>query len=335
MTCTKHTIHLYVQCAVVPAITYFHRPMAQAWPDPGSICVSVALLSTQRRLDAVTRLGENSLASAVSLMVSFRSDISQKVVHLILASADKTALGYGLGPRQYPFALQIKRRVLPQFLGLGLGGMVAITVATASWRRFNRQELAIFSSPFTGDYSIPVLAEKDGEYKVYAQAFPLPLAPTGPPFPEPLLLLPPLAESLQPPLVVGAPVPGGVSAQLPTGSQFLPTPSQTFIEISVGAPAAPGVPFIVIPPSPTPAVPPAPALAISGSVFSLIVSTRWPTNTTSSIVFRVISAGTPYRLPRCRARRAWQERARPALMAWLTPQTDHTVGCPFLSCPAS
>ncbi|KKL12964.1 hypothetical protein LCGC14_2530470, partial [marine sediment metagenome] len=29
-----------------------------------------------------------------------------------------------------------------------------------------------FASPFSGDYTVNVLAEKDGQYNVYAQAFP-------------------------------------------------------------------------------------------------------------------------------------------------------------------
>ena len=126
-----------------------------------------------------------------------------------------------------------------------------------------------FTSPFSGDYTTNVIAEKDGQYNVYAQAFPPPLIPTGPPFPEAMMLLPPIAESTKPPLVVGSPFNGGVDALLPDGTrQRLTAPEMLDIEItpiiSIGAPSitigAPGVPgFIPFPllPAPPPA-PPAP-----------------------------------------------------------------------------
>lgn len=122
------------------------------------------------------------------------------------------------------------------------------------------------SSPFSGDYSLQVVPPKDGTYKVFSQAYPVPLLPTGPAFPEPLLLLPPIAESTQPPLVVGAPAAGGVNAQLPSGSQFLSTPQLTPIEISIGAPGVSvGAPAIsIIQPSagfPTYGIPTPPPLA--------------------------------------------------------------------------
>ncbi|GAJ07020.1 unnamed protein product, partial [marine sediment metagenome] len=98
-----------------------------------------------------------------------------------------------------------------------------------------------FASPFSGDYSTNVLAEKDGQYNVYAQAFPPPLIPTGPPFPEAMMLLPPMVESTRPPLVVGYPFDGGVDALLPDGTrQRLTAPAMQPIEfrpmITVGAP---------------------------------------------------------------------------------------------------
>jgi hypothetical protein len=119
------------------------------------------------------------------------------------------------------------------------------------------------SSPFSGDYSVQVVPSKDGSYKVYSQAFPLPLVPTGPAFPEPLLLLPPIAESPQPPLVVGAPAAGGVNAQTPSGTQFLSTPSLSPIEVSVGAPAISIVqPGVTAPSYAVPTPPALPAAAI-------------------------------------------------------------------------
>jgi len=130
-----------------------------------------------------------------------------------------------------------------------------------------------FASPFSGDYSVNVLAEKDGQYTVYAQAFPPPLIPTGPPFPEAMMLLPPFAESTRPPLVVGYPFNGGVDALLPDGTrQRLTAPPMQPIEFrpiitvapgitvtAPGVPAAyPGIPAYppAVPPAPPPAVPP-------------------------------------------------------------------------------
>ena len=130
-----------------------------------------------------------------------------------------------------------------------------------------------FASPFSGDYSVNVIAEKDGQYNVYAQAFPPPIVPTGPPFPDAILLLPPLAESTRPPLVVGMPFNGGVNALYPDGTmQRLQAPPMQPIEfrplITVGAPGVtvtiPGigaVPRAAIPFFPAlPGAPPAPAL---------------------------------------------------------------------------
>ncbi len=134
-----------------------------------------------------------------------------------------------------------------------------------------------FASPFSGDYSTNVIAEKDGQYNVYAQAFPPPLIPTGPPFPE-AMLLPPIAESTRPPLVVGYPFDGGVDALLPDGTrQRLTAPPMQPIEfrpmitvapgITVAAPgvpaAYPAIPYYppAVPPVPPPAVPPVEVIA--------------------------------------------------------------------------
>jgi len=127
-----------------------------------------------------------------------------------------------------------------------------------------------FSSPFSGDYSTNVIAEKDGQYSVYAQAFPPPLIPSGPPFPEAMMLLPPFAESTRPPLVVGYPFNGGVDALLPDGTrQRLTAPPMQPIEfrpiitvapgVSVTAPGVPAAMIPYAPPAPPyPAAPPAP-----------------------------------------------------------------------------
>lgn len=138
-----------------------------------------------------------------------------------------------------------------------------------------------FASPFSGDYSVNVIAEKDGSYNVYAQASPPPLVPTGPPFPEALLLLPPMAESTRPPLVVGSPFDGGVSALMPDGTtQQLSAPPLQPIEfrpyITVGAPGititvpgagVPGVPALPYYPPAAPAAV-APAVPVTGLVIA-------------------------------------------------------------------
>lgn len=153
-------------------------------------------------------------------------------------------------------------------IGLGLPALIRVYLDGPSYNP-EKTHFDTFASPFTGDYTIQVIANKDGDYKVYAQAFPFPM-PSGPVLPESLLLLPPVAESEQPPLIVGAPALGGVSAQLPGGAQFMPAPPQTPIEIqvAVGAPsvsitmpgagaAAPGflgLPYLPPAPTPTPSV---------------------------------------------------------------------------------
>ncbi len=133
------------------------------------------------------------------------------------------------------------------------------------------------SSPFSGDYSVQVVPSKDGSYKVYSQAFPLPLIPTGPVFPEPLLLLPPIAESSQPPLNVGYPVQGGVNAQTPSGSQFLTTPAQSPIEISMGAPVVSIIqPGAAVPSYAAPIPPPlAPAAIPTTYIISAAPALPW------------------------------------------------------------
>lgn len=148
-----------------------------------------------------------------------------------------------------------------------------------------------FASPFSGDYSVNVLAEKDGQYNVYSQAFLPPPIPSGPPFPESILLAPPFAESTHPPIAVGDVVGGNVRFTLPDGSSSsVPVPQQLPIEfspvISVGAPGVsvsiPGAEGIsgyagVIPPLPGAApLPPlgeiTPAAAASASIQNITLS---------------------------------------------------------------
>jgi len=152
--------------------------------------------------------------------------------------------------------------------GLGLPAYIRVYLEGPSYEPEVRS-FDTFASPFSGDYSVNVLSEKDGSYEVYAQAFPPPLIPTGPPFPEPILLPPAVAESPRPPLAVGSPVAGGVESLLPDGTrQFLEAPPQTPIEfrpvitvapgITVTAPGVPAAyrPPIAPPPPPAPPVPP-------------------------------------------------------------------------------
>ncbi len=156
--------------------------------------------------------------------------------------------------------------------GLGFPALVRVALEGPSYNPEIRTFDA-FAQPFTGEYNTQVVAEKDGEYTLSAQAYPLPGLPSGPLIPANLLLLPPVAESPKPPLVVGAPAAGGVNARLPAGQQFLAQPPQTPIEVqvSVGAPSVfvtvPGgggagvfgLPFLPAPPAPAPAPTPAPA----------------------------------------------------------------------------
>jgi hypothetical protein len=133
-------------------------------------------------------------------------------------------------------------------LGLGVPGLIRVSLNGPSYNPEIRTFDA-FAQPFSGDWSVQVVTEKDGQYTLKAQAYPLPAIPSGPAFPENILLFPPIAESTEPPLVVGAPTEGGVTAQVPEGSEFLAAPAQTPIELmtSVGAPSV----FVTAPSVPT------------------------------------------------------------------------------------
>lgn len=144
--------------------------------------------------------------------------------------------------------------------GLGVPGLVRVYLEGPSYNP-EKRTFDAFAQPFSGDWSVQVVTEKDGQYDLYAQAFLVPALPSGPAFPENLLLLPPVAESTKPPLVVGSPVEGGVNALTPSGTEFLQTPTQTPIELftTVGAPAVsisiPGLGQVSIPSFPTPTIP--------------------------------------------------------------------------------
>ena len=145
-----------------------------------------------------------------------------------------------------------------------------------------------FASPLSGDYSIPVLAEKEGEYQVYAQAF-LPLGVPFPGSPEPLFLGPSIAESTKPPLAIGTPVDGGIEFDLAGQSQRIPLPAPTPIEVStpitfaprieVSQPAParqPSLAFLPAPVMTAPSIPDAPAAItatprVGGRIAGLVI----------------------------------------------------------------
>lgn len=148
--------------------------------------------------------------------------------------------------------------------GLGLPALIRVYVEGPSYAPEVRN-FDTFSMPWSGDYSVNILAEKDGDYEVYAQAFPPPLLPVGPPFPEAIPLGPPLAESPSPPIVVGRRVWERVEALLPTGERVeYPAPPLTPVEIYPVIAVTPVVRVEVprpprpVPPPPRPAPPPAP-----------------------------------------------------------------------------
>ena len=93
----------------------------------------------------------------------------------------------------------------------------------------------------TGDYNVNIIADQDGVYSVQAKAFPpvvLPFAPPG--LPSLLDILPPLAESTSPPLIVGQPFNGTVGIDAPAGPSRVPLPALSAIEVR-GAPITVGV----------------------------------------------------------------------------------------------
>jgi hypothetical protein len=154
-------------------------------------------------------------------------------------------------------------------LGIGVPALVRVALQGPS---FDPQvtNFDTFAAPVTGDYTVPVIADKDGQYTVTARAFP-PLAIPGPPgLPNPIDVLPPTAESPSPPIAIGNPVNGDVIAETPDGRRRIAQPPQTPIEITapvtvspffpitVGLPGAPGAPGAARPPAPV-GVPDAPS----------------------------------------------------------------------------
>ena len=99
-----------------------------------------------------------------------------------------------------------------------------------------------FSAPVSGDYSVAVLAESDGQYTVSSQALPpiaLPI-PAGTP-----LTLPALAESPSPPIIVGDRQNGSVAVETPTGPRTFAVPAQSPIEIFAPITVAPTIPITI------------------------------------------------------------------------------------------
>ena len=141
-------------------------------------------------------------------------------------------------------------------LGLGLLALVRVFLEGPELNPEVRT-FDTLAAPVTGDYSVAVLAERGGRYEVFSRAF-LPIAlpvPGG----VPLLLGPPLAESLRPPLIIGQPVNGRVEFEAAPGrpERVAPPPAtapEVFAPITtiVQVPGAPRGPA----PAPAPPGPP-------------------------------------------------------------------------------
>ncbi len=137
-----------------------------------------------------------------------------------------------------------------------------------------------FASPLSGDYQAVVLAEKEGSYVVYAQAF-VPLGFPIPGAPDPLVFGPPLAESPRPPVVIGQPVDGAVEFDVEGRRERIAAPAPTAIEVITPITIAPtivtGAPTRVVTrivrTTPPTAAPPAPVEVpqLSGRIVSLEV----------------------------------------------------------------
>ena len=166
-------------------------------------------------------------------------------------------------------------------LGLPIFAAVRVTLEGPSFdpRVTNFDTLA---AP-TGDYNVNIIADQDGVYSVQAKAFPpvvLPFAPPG--LPSLLDILPPLAESTSPPLIVGQPLNGTVGIDAPAGPSRVPLPALTRIEvgapvtvgapvipITIGAPGAPAFPAFPFPP-PT-GLPPTPPAAVPVIITEIVL----------------------------------------------------------------
>ena len=116
-------------------------------------------------------------------------------------------------------------------LGLPVPALVRVSLEGPSFAP-EVTDFDTFAAP-TGDYAVPIIADQDGQFTVTARAFPpiaLPLSLPG--LPSPIDILPPVAESPSPPIVVGDPSGDGVVVDGPGGRQRVAIPSQSPIEIS-------------------------------------------------------------------------------------------------------
>jgi hypothetical protein len=145
-------------------------------------------------------------------------------------------------------------------LGIGIPALVRVSLEGPT---FDPQvtNFDTFAAPVTGDYTVPVVADKDGEYRVVARAFPPIAIPSPPGIPSPIDILPPTGESPSPPLVIGNPLNGDVVADTPAGRQRIQQPPMSLIEIrspvtvapapiAIGFPGTTGAPRVAAPPAP-------------------------------------------------------------------------------------
>ena len=84
-------------------------------------------------------------------------------------------------------------------LGIGVPALVRVALQGPS---FDPQvtNFDTFAAPVTGDYTVPVIADKDGQYRVRPVAI-----PTLPGIGSPIDILTPTGKSPSPPLVIGTP----------------------------------------------------------------------------------------------------------------------------------
>lgn len=162
----------------------------------------------------------------------------------------------------------------------------ALVRVTLDGPEHNPEQRTFDTSALAGDYQVTVLAEKEGQYTVQAEAAP-PFALPVPAAAESLLKLPAFAVSSSPPLAIGR-VSGdellqdlgeGVTQRVsqPPSSQIeIITPISVEVGGGAAAPAPSGVlPFLtgfpgpgVVVPTPAPAPAPAPAPTPEGTRLS-------------------------------------------------------------------
>ncbi len=154
-------------------------------------------------------------------------------------------------------------------LGLPVFGTVRVSLEGPS---FDPQvtNFDTFAAP-TGDYSVPIIADQDGQFTVQAKAYPglapLPLALPG--IPSPIDLLPPAAQSPSAPIVVGDVLNGTVAingqrvAVPPPSSVEISAPIAVSPFIQIGGLGAPAAPFTLAAPTGLPPDQPSPITIIT------------------------------------------------------------------------